>query len=121
MSAQPKDTPPFGKSHSGKPAREPLRDLQSYPEPFVKTEDLAQYWYVSHRQIYKQIEDGRLPAIRVGPRTVRIPTRDAADFEKRLMLHGPLAHVCLNNEQETSPPKPRGANAVKPTKRRIRR
>lgn len=70
------------------PHREPLRDLESYPEPFVKTEDLARYWSVSRRQIYKQIESGRLPAIRVGPRTLRIPTRDAVDFEKRLMQSG---------------------------------
>jgi excisionase family DNA binding protein len=60
-----------------------IRDLASHSEPFVTTEDLATYWAVSRRQIYKQIEDGKLPAIRLGPRSLRIPTPAAAEFERR--------------------------------------
>jgi excisionase family DNA binding protein len=60
-----------------------LRDLATHPEPFVTVAELARYWSVSRRQVYKQIEEGRLPAIKMGPRSVRVPTRGAAEFEKQ--------------------------------------
>jgi excisionase family DNA binding protein len=65
------------------------RDLQSHPEPFLTIQDLARYWGVSRRLIYKQVESGVLPAIRIGPRSLRIPTRDAIEFEQRLIANGP--------------------------------
>jgi excisionase family DNA binding protein len=61
----------------------PVRNLTSHPDPFVRTDDLAKYWSVSRKQIYKQIEDGGLPAIRLGPRSLRISTREAVEFERR--------------------------------------
>jgi excisionase family DNA binding protein len=43
---------------------------------------LAQYWSVSRKQIYKQIEAGTLNAFRLGPRLLRIRTVDALKFER---------------------------------------
>lgn len=60
-----------------------VRDLSSHEDPFVTTADLADYWCVSRRQIHKQIEQGHLPAIRLGPRSLRVPTQDAIAFERR--------------------------------------
>jgi excisionase family DNA binding protein len=60
-----------------------LQNLASHDKPFVTTDDLARYWCVSRRHIHKQIEEGNLPAIRLGPRSVRIATQDAIEFERR--------------------------------------
>jgi excisionase family DNA binding protein len=60
-----------------------LHDLQSHPEPYVTVAELAEYWRVGRKQIYKQIDAGTLPAIRHGPRLLRIKTADALDFERR--------------------------------------
>jgi excisionase family DNA binding protein len=61
----------------------PVHDLTSRPEPFVSVAELAEYWLVDRKQIYKQIEEGTLPAIRFGPRLFRIRTTDAIEFERR--------------------------------------
>ena len=58
-----------------------IMDLQTHPEPWVTTSDLADYWGVSRKQIYKQIDAGTLAAIRLGPRLVRISTAEAIRFE----------------------------------------
>ena len=60
----------------------PVKDLQSHPEPYVTVAELAEYWLVGRKQIYKQIEAGTLPAIRLGPRLLRIRTSDAGAFER---------------------------------------
>ncbi len=65
-----------------------LLNLASHPEPFVTPEQLARYWLVSRRQVCKQIERGQLPALRMGPRSLRIPTRSAAEFERRSIFVG---------------------------------
>jgi excisionase family DNA binding protein len=49
----------------------------------VTEADLAHYWGVSRRHIHKQIEQGDLPAVRLGPRSIRVATQDAIDFEQR--------------------------------------
>ena len=59
-----------------------LKDLQSHPEPYVTVAELADYWLVGRKQIYKQIDAGTLPAIRLGPRLLRIRTADARAFER---------------------------------------
>ena len=56
-------------------------DLRNHPEAYVTTSALAAYWRVSRKQIYKQIEAGTLPAIRLGPRLLRIQTAEARRFE----------------------------------------
>ena len=56
-------------------------DLRTHPHPYVTTSDLAGYWKVSRKQIYKQIDAGTLKAIRLGPRLLRISTAEAIRFE----------------------------------------
>jgi excisionase family DNA binding protein len=67
-------------------------DLQSHPEPYVTTSDLADYWRVSRKQIYKQIEAGTLKAIRLGPRLMRISTVEAIRFEEMAKMSPPSDH-----------------------------
>ncbi len=66
-----------------------LRDLESHPEPYVTVAELAEYWLVGRKQIYKQIDAGTLSAIRLGPRLLRIRTADAIEFEHRANMHRP--------------------------------
>lgn len=54
-----------------------------YSTPYVTVAELADYWHVRPKQIYKQIDAGVLRAIRLGPRLVRIRTADACAFEER--------------------------------------
>jgi excisionase family DNA binding protein len=56
-------------------------DLQRHPHVYVGASDLARYWGVSRKQIYKQIAAGTLRAIRVGSRLLRIRTAEAIRFE----------------------------------------
>jgi excisionase family DNA binding protein len=62
-------------------SRRKILDLQTHPEPYLTTSDLAEYWGVSRKQIYKQIDAGTLVAIRLGPRLMRISTVEAIRFE----------------------------------------
>ena len=66
-----------------------VKDLQSHPEPYTTVAELADYWLVGRKQIYKQIEAGTLPAIRLGPRLLRIRTADARAFERSANMHAP--------------------------------
>jgi excisionase family DNA binding protein len=66
----------------GPNASRKILDLQKHPEPYVTTSDLATYWRVSRRQIYKQIDAGTLRALKLGPRLLRISTADAIRFEQ---------------------------------------
>jgi excisionase family DNA binding protein len=59
-----------------------IRALKDHPEPYVTTSELAEYWNVSRKQIYKQIEAGTLRAIKLGPRLLRISTTEALRFER---------------------------------------
>jgi excisionase family DNA binding protein len=56
--------------------------LQTHPDPYVTTTDLADYWGVSRKQIYKQIDAGTLTALRLGPHILRIHTAEAIRFER---------------------------------------
>jgi len=59
-----------------------IKDLRSHGEPWVAATDLADYWRVSRKQIYKQIDAGTLKAIRLGPRLLRISLAEAVRFEE---------------------------------------
>jgi excisionase family DNA binding protein len=59
-----------------------IQSLEMHPRPFVTTNELSEYWLVSRKQIYKQIQAGTLKAIRLGPRLMRISTTDALTFER---------------------------------------
>jgi excisionase family DNA binding protein len=68
-----------------------LKDLQTHTEPYVTVAELAEYWLVGRKQIYKQIDAGTLPAIRLGPRLLRIRTADAREFERLANMRPPQA------------------------------
>jgi excisionase family DNA binding protein len=57
----------------------------------VTIADLSEYWMVSRKQIYKQIESGALHAIRLGPRLLRVSKADAIEFERVAQL--PRSHA----------------------------
>ena len=61
----------------------------THPEPYVTVGELAEYWLVSRKQIYKQIDAGTLRAIKLGPRLLRISTPEALHFERRANMHPP--------------------------------
>jgi excisionase family DNA binding protein len=63
-------------------ARQRIVLLQTHPDPYVTTTDLADYWGVSRKQIYKQIDAGTLSALRLGPHILRIKTAEAIRFER---------------------------------------
>jgi|SRR5207249_8405543 len=69
--------------------RDRLQNLKSHREAYVTIGELAEYWLISRKQIYKQIEAGTLPAIRLGPRLFRIRTVDAVEFEQRANMQSP--------------------------------
>ena len=71
----------------------PVKDLQSHSEPYVTVAELAEYWLVGRKQIYKQIEAGTLPAIRLGPRLLRIRTSDARAFERSANMRAAAKRV----------------------------
>jgi excisionase family DNA binding protein len=81
-----------------------IRSLADHPEPYVTTSDLAEYWVVSRKLIYKQIEAGTLKAIRLGPRLMRISTRDAIEFEKLAKMTPPNAIGDRYRSSDTDPP-----------------
>jgi excisionase family DNA binding protein len=63
-----------------------IRDLAAHPAPYVSVAELAEYWHVGRKQIYKYIDAGSLAAIRLGPRLYRVRTTDARSFEDRARL-----------------------------------
>ena len=69
--------------------RNSLQNLKSHDAAYVTIGELAEYWRISRKQIYKQIEAGTLPAIRLGPRLLRIRTVDAIEFERRANMQAP--------------------------------
>ena len=66
-----------------------IRDLATHPFAYVTVSALAEYWLVSRKQIYKQIEAQTLPTVRLGPRLYRIKTADALRFEEEAKLSPP--------------------------------
>jgi excisionase family DNA binding protein len=65
----------------------PIRDLSTHPVPYVSVGELASYWRISRKQIYKQIDAGTLEAIRLGPRLFRIRTSIARQFEESARMY----------------------------------
>ena len=66
-----------------------IQSLEMHPRAFVTTNELSEYWLVSRKQIYKQIQAGTLRAIRLGPRLMRISTVDALTFERMAKMNEP--------------------------------
>jgi excisionase family DNA binding protein len=78
----------------------PIRDLSTHPVAYVSVGELADYWRISRKQIYKQIDAGTLEAIRLGPRLFRIRTTVARNFEESARMSPNHAH---------QPPTPRAS------------
>ena len=58
-----------------------IQDLKTHPRAYVSLTELAAYWRVSRRYLYKQIQNGTLPALQFGSRSFRISVRTALAFE----------------------------------------
>ena len=59
-----------------------ITNLGQHKDKYVTVSQLADYWQVSRKQIYKHIDAGTLEAIRLGPRLYRIRTSVALRFEE---------------------------------------
>jgi excisionase family DNA binding protein len=57
-----------------------IGNLDDHPDPFVTPEQLAAHLSVSVDTIHRAIRTGTLPAVRVGPRLLRVRTEDARQF-----------------------------------------
>jgi hypothetical protein len=66
-----------------------ITDLQTHAEAYVTASALADYWGVSRKQIYKQLDAGTLVAIRLGPRLLRISTVEARRFKTSARMSTP--------------------------------
>ena len=58
-----------------------IENLATHPEPFITVKQLAMYWGVAEKTIYRGIDKGSLVVTRIG-RAVRIATDDARRFGK---------------------------------------
>ena len=81
-----------------------VQDLKTHPEPYVTVAELADYWLVGRKQIYKQIGAGTLQAKRFGPRLLRIRTADAIEFERRASIHPPSSRALERAEEPIGRP-----------------
>lgn len=70
-----------------------IQVLETHPVTFVTVRELADYWLVSSKQIYKYIRSGILPSIRIGARSYRISTTAAREFERRLVAGHPVGRI----------------------------
>ena len=59
-----------------------ITNLAQHKDKYVTVSQLAEYWQVSRKQIYKHIDAGTLETIRLGPRLYRIRTSVAVRFEE---------------------------------------
>lgn len=90
-----------------------MQDLKGHPDPYVTIGELAAYWLVSRKQLYKQIDAGTLPAIRLGPRLFRIRTADAREFERSANMHAPAQRkgVALDRANKVGGHRRRASNS----------
>lgn len=58
----------------------PIQELSHHERPFVSVRELSDYWALTRHELYKQIDAGTLPVVRLGPRLYRIRTSDALEF-----------------------------------------
>jgi excisionase family DNA binding protein len=61
-----------------------ISNLKTHSASYVTVAELADYWEVTRQLVYKHIQTGLLPAMRLGPRCFRVRTEDAIDFERLL-------------------------------------
>ena len=59
-------------------ATSPILNLYTHEESYVSVSELAAYWTVSERTIYRDIQKGALKVVRVGSAgTIRVPIEAA--------------------------------------------
>lgn len=61
-----------------------IANLKTHSASYVTVAELAEYWEVTRQLVYKHIQSGLLPAMRLGPRCFRVRTADAIEFERLL-------------------------------------
>jgi excisionase family DNA binding protein len=61
-----------------------ITNLNTHAASYVSVAELADYWEVTRQLVYKRIQSGLLPAMRLGPRCFRIRTADALAFERHV-------------------------------------
>jgi excisionase family DNA binding protein len=61
-----------------------ITNLNTHSASYVTVAELAEYWDVTRQLVYKHIQSGLLPAMRLGPRCFRVRTKDAVEFEQLL-------------------------------------
>ncbi|RPI51811.1 MAG: DNA-binding protein [Acidobacteria bacterium] len=59
-----------------------ITNLSTHAANYVSVAELAEYWEVTRQLVYKHIQAGALPAMRLGPRCFRVRTIDALEFER---------------------------------------
>ena len=59
-----------------------ITDLMTHPESLVTVEELAAYWRVSERTIYRDIEKGAITVLRLPAGKIRIPITVAREYGK---------------------------------------
>jgi excisionase family DNA binding protein len=74
-------------------AKTSIHDLATHPRAYVSVGELASYWGIGRKHIYKQLEAGTLEAIRLGPRLYRIRTCKAVEFERQARLARPTTEL----------------------------
>jgi excisionase family DNA binding protein len=58
-----------------------VQDLRAHFGEFVTVAEVARYWHVSERTVYRHIEKGALRVIRIGPfGRLRLNIRDALNY-----------------------------------------
>ncbi len=63
-----------------------ISNLATTQAAYVTTGELAEYWRISRRMVYKQIQAGTLRAVQFGPRLWRVKVEDAREFEASAKL-----------------------------------
>jgi excisionase family DNA binding protein len=84
-------------------AKPVIQSLEMHPRAFVTTSELSEYWLVSRKQIYKQIQAGTLKAIRLGPRLMRVSTAEALAFERLAKMQPDIEPAASPAKREPSP------------------
>lgn len=52
-------------------------------EKFLTVAEVAKRWRVSNMTVYRMVESGTLPALKIGKRSVRIPESAVTDYEEK--------------------------------------
>ena len=77
-----------------------ISNLKTHSASYVTVPELAEYWEVTRQLVYKHIQTGLLPAMRLGPRCFRVRTTDAIDFER--LLSSKSSSIPGSNSDRTS-------------------